>query len=375
LASIRKRTWTNGKGEKRSAYILDYVDSRQKRRRKQFDRYKTADKFRVKIEGELANGTYRSGSDRVTVTEMCVSYLNYAQGRMERNERMTRKMLTVYRGHINNYILHPEFGLGGHKLTQFTAKNVGDFRDAVRTAGVTVPTTRKILSTLHAIIGYAIGQDWVATNAAHGVRVIGPRDEGSKKIIPPSKDQMSAIITAAKGDLNLMALLAATTGARAGEQWALRWSNVGFAKSELNIRTRLDCYGEEGATKSAAGVRDIPMSDYLIAQLRQWRLKSNFSAGEDYVFANKKGNHICHDNLIKRRYKPMLLEAGVTGIHWHSLRHFAISTWIEAGLSPKTVQTFAGHSSLQITMDRYGHLFPSDDHKAAMDAIARELMG
>lgn len=45
------------------------------------------------------------------------------------------------------------------------------------------------------------------------------------------------------------------------------------------------------------------------------------------------------------------------------------------GVAPKTVQTFAGHSSLQVTMDRYGHLFPSDDHKAAMDAIAGELMG
>jgi integrase len=65
----------------------------------------------------------------------------------------------------------------------------------------------------------------------------------------------------------------------------------------------------------------------------------------------------------------------VSGENWHSLRHFAISTWIEAGMAPKTVQTFAGHSSLQVTMDRYGHLFRSDDHKLAMDGIAGELMG
>jgi integrase len=51
--------------------------------------------------------------------------------------------------------------------------------------------------------------------------------------------------------------------------------------------------------------------------------------------------------------------------NWHVLRHFAVSCWIEAGLSPKTVQTFAGHGSLQVTMDRYGHLFKSDDHKKA----------
>ena len=64
----------------------------------------------------------------------------------------------------------------------------------------------------------------------------------------------------------------------------------------------------------------------------------------------------------------------LSGINWHSLRHYVVSTWIEAGLAPKTVQTFAGHSSLQVTMDRYGHLFPSNNHKAAMDTIAGELM-
>jgi hypothetical protein len=31
------------------------------------------------------------------------------------------------------------------------------------------------------------------------------------------------------------------------------------------------------------------------------------------------------------------------------------------------------HSSLQATMDRYGHLFKSDDHKKAMDAIAVDM--
>jgi integrase len=45
----------------------------------------------------------------------------------------------------------------------------------------------------------------------------------------------------------------------------------------------------------------------------------------------------------------------------------------EAGLQPKTVQTFVGHATLQMTMDTYGHMFPSDDHAKAMDAIAEVL--
>ena len=123
------------------------------------------------------------------------------------------------------------------------------------------------------------------------------------------------------------------------------------------------------------GSREVPLSSMLLTSLKEWRIQSKFSGEDDLIFPNRKGGYTCHDNLIKRRYKPTLGGAGVSGINWHSLRHYAVSTWIEAGLAPKTVQTFAGHSSLAVTMDRYGHLFPSDDHKAAMDAIAGELMG
>jgi integrase len=375
LASIRKRAWKTTEDVQRTAYVVDYVDSRGGRQRQQFTRWKEADRFRVKIENQLSEGTYRPDANKVTVKEVCAAFLNYCQGRMERNERMTRKMLTVYRGHVGNHILHPDHGVGRSKLSQLTAKSVGDFRDNVRTTGVTVPTTRKVLATLHAALEYAISQDWIAVNAAHGIRVIGPRDEGSKKTKPPSKADMKAILGAADDDLHFLVLFAASTGVRAGEQWALRWRDVDFEIRELNIQRRVDSYGSEGPPKSAAGIRFVPLSEVIVRMLKEWRLQSGFSGGEDYIFPNKKGRHTCHDNLVKRHYKPTMKAAGVSGINWHSLRHYAVSTWIEAGLAPKTVQTFAGHSSLQVTMDRYGHLFPSDNHKAAMDEIAGELMG
>ena len=302
------------------------------------------------------------------------SFLEYCEGRNKRDERMTRKMLAVYRGHINNHILHPEHGVGGRKLAQFTARSVGDFRDRIRTAGVTVATSRKILATLHSVLEYAIGEDWVATNAAHGVRIIGTRDEGSKKIVPPSKDDIRLLIDAANEDLRLMLVFAASTGARAGEQWAARWRDVNFDKGEFNISRRMDAYGDEGAPKSAAGVRTVPLSGQLVAMLKAWKIKSRFSKPDDLIFHNREGRYVGHDNLVKRQFLPLFERLpGVGRFNWHGLRHFAVSCWIEAGLKPKTIQTFAGHASLQVTMDRYGHLFPSDSHKQAMDQIAKGL--
>jgi len=184
----------------------------------------------------------------------------------------------------------------------------------------------------------------------------------------------------------LVLFFAASTGVRASEQWAVRWSDIGFNSGALNIRRRVDVYCEEGAPKTAAGEREIPVPALLLTRLKARRLRSKYSSPDDLVFPNADGNYTGHDNFVKRRFLPLFgkLEAAhredpatapkpPARFTWHALRHYAISTWIEAGLAPKTVQIFAGHASLQVTMDRYGHLFPSDDHQRAMDAIARGL--
>jgi len=378
MASVRKRTWKNAKGESKAAWVVDYTDRHGNRQRKHYLNKKAADAFRIQVESQMQVGTYRPSADKITIKEVCESFLDRCSIRNERNERMTRKMLVVYTGHVNNYILNATYGLGGKKLSQLTARSVGDFRDSLRDAHVSVPTVRKILSTLHGALEFAVSQDFVATNAAHGVRVIGPRDEGTKKIVPPL---MEDVQEAADEDLRLKLMFAASTGARAGEQWAIRWRDVDLENSLLHVVRRVDAYGEEGAPKTAAGVRTVPISTQLSSKLKALKLKSEYKGPDDLVFANESGGFVGHDNLMKRRFHPLFdrlmerEEVPVRRFNWHALRHFAVSCWIEAGFTPKTVQTFAGHASLQVTMDRYGHLFPRDDHKKTMDRIARGLFG
>lgn len=45
------------------------------------------------------------------------------------------------------------------------------------------------------------------------------------------------------------------------------------------------------------------------------------------------------------------------------------------GLLPKRVQERMGHSSITITMDTYGHLFPSGDDGAELAAAQKALLG
>lgn len=205
-----------------------------------------------------------------------------------------------------------------------------------------VPTTKKVLVTLRVALEFAVSEDLVAVNVARGVKVEAPRGEGPKEIVPPSKDALRKVLDVADPDFRLKLIFAASTGCRAGEQWAVRWKDIDLETCDLHVRCRVDAYGEEGPPKTEAGEREIPLSDQLVTLIKEWRLRSKFSKAEDLVFPNRKGGHTCHDNFVKREFKPTLKRAGVSGINWHALRHSAISTWIEQEYTPKGLQTFAG---------------------------------
>ncbi len=399
MATITKRNWTNKSGT-HQAWVLNFMDANGVRHREQFDKKRDAEARRTEVEGQIGKGTYRPDATTTTVKAACESYEKELSGRKKRGEKVTQEYFDNVTGHIWNYIaptaadapkakngqkgrrISFEKGIGDKKLAQLTARNVTEFRDHIRDAGVGVVTTRQILGTLSRVLQHAISKDLVATNVAKGIRVIGKRNEDAKKIVPPSKDVISAVIKAADADFKIKLIFAAASGLRASEFHALRWSHLDLKEGSVTVETRVDSKRNEDTTKSRAGLRTIPLGGHVVKALKEWRLKASFKKDDDLVFPNSRGNFENHKNMRSRVLAPTLAkaesamkEAGkpFKAFGWHALRHFAISTWIEANLTPKTVQTFAGHSSLSVTMDRYGHLFPSDDHRHAMDAIASSI--
>jgi integrase len=403
MASIRKRLWKRD-GETRSAWIVDWSDASGARHRRQFHTKRDADAFRVEIENQLRKGLFRVDAYKMTVGDLAARYIEYIRGRRRRGEGMTEGTLRGNEAIIRNYILSDKLkpvprthlnaaipfdgGIGHVKLAHLTSGTIAMFRDCLRDAGKNVIGTRNTLSALHTMLEYAMTQDLIATNPAKSIRVIGRRDEGSRKVVAPPKETIRLVLSMADQDFRVTILFAVRTGVRAGELHAMRWRNLNLEKGELRISTRVDAWGNEDGqgTKTAAGNRPIPLSQTLVAELEAWRLRTPFSGDDDLVFPNTKGSYWNHNSMMSRKWRPLvkkLLDAYARDqnvmseqpvyTNWHSLRHFAISTWIEAGFSPKEIQTFAGHKSLQVTMDRYGHMFPSKGHREAMDKIARDL--
>jgi integrase len=176
---------------------------------------------------------------------------------------------------------------------------------------------------------------------------------------------------------------AALTGVRASELRGLRWDDIDLKRGELHVRQRADRYGVLGRPKSRAGQRTIPLGPMVVNTLRAWRLATT-STG--LVFPTRTGKCLDHPSLWKRMLAPAQIKAGVvtTGgkpkYSFHALRHFYASWCInrkaDGGLELplKVVSNRLGHASIQITADRYGHLFPRGDDGAELVTAERTLL-
>lgn len=388
--SIRKRGWKTAKGEAKEAWVVDYVDQAGKRRLKTFARKKDADAFRSQAHVEVKAGVHTPDSASITVAKAAEKWLDTCRAR-----GLERSTIDSYIQHAR---LHIEPFLGRVRLSQISAPGVREFEDKLRQDGRSPAMVRKILTSLGSLLSDAQERGLVSRNV---VRELGSRrktgtdrraDRRQKGRIKvgvdvPSREEIRAIVAAAQGRWRPVLLTAIFTGLRASELRGLRWADVDLKKSELHVRQRADKYNVIGRPKSELGERTVPLPPIVANALREWRLvcpKSDM----DIVFVSRRGRIRANSDLVQFALVPAQIAAGVTtsdgkakytGLH--SLRHFFASWCINRredgglGLTPKLVQERLGHSTIGMTLDVYGHLFPRGDDGSELAVAERALLG
>jgi integrase len=265
--------------------------------------------------------------------------------------------------HLNHHI--GPF-IGRLRLSSLTTPLVYDFDSKLRTAGRSVAMRRKVLSNLGTMLTFAQARGLVAQNVAKGVRIKKDNREASGPLRAgidfPSMAELNTLIENA-GRRRPFIVTAIFTGMRLSELRGLRWSDVDLDAGVIHVRQRADAWRKIGATKSKAGMRDIPLAPLVINTLKQWRLEC--PVGElDLVFPNSVGNIDSMTNIHMRCWAPLQINCGLTDetgkprYNFHMLRHAAASLFIRyLGWSPKRLQAVMGHATINMTFDRYGHLF------------------
>ena len=94
---------------------------------------------------------------------------------------------------------------------------------------------------------------------------------------------------------------------------------------------------------------------------------------EALVFTSTRGRPLRYSNFRNRVWIPATEITGLRGLDIHELRHTAASLMIRAGADPKLIRTQLGHSTIAITYDVYGHLFPDrlDELSEDLDRLIR----
>ncbi len=172
------------------------------------------------------------------------------------------------------------------------------------------------------------------------------------------------LVTAEQHESSLYPVLlcAVRAGLRMGELIGLKWGDVDFHGRFIEVRHSV-VLGQETTTKSHK-IRRVELSQQLddtLKRLREIRQLEAMAKGTDVaasVFLSPEGKRWDERNLRRSWYR-CLEKAEIRKIRFHDLRHTFVSLLIQHGAHPKYIQEQAGHSSIQVTMDTYGHLFPN----------------
>jgi integrase len=377
--SVRRRTWRTKSGEARDAWVVAYADQAGTRRIATFERKRDAEAYAAQVQTEVRAGVHTAVGASSTVAEAAEDWLRWVE--LEGRERITLK---TYRGHV---ALHIAPRLGHERLARLTAPRIDAFRDDLLRA-LSRPMARKVLTTLKSILRDAQRRGTVAQNVATSARIDSNKRDQPKLEVGrdiPTPDEIRCIIHAAPARWRPLLVVAAFTGLRASELRGLCWSDVNLKRGELRVRQRADCYLAIGKPKSRAGERTIPLGPFVINILRAWRLACPRSEFE-LVFPTNSGRISHHKSIIRSALIPAQLAAGIVtadgGAKYpglHALRHFyaswCINRKVDGGLElpAKVVQARLGHSSIVMTLDTYGHLFPRGDDGAELAAAERAL--
>jgi integrase len=186
-----------------------------------------------------------------------------------------------------------------------------------------------------------------------------------------SETEIQAIMGAARPQERALIGLLCFTGLRPGEGYALDWSAVDLEAGCLRVLRSWDHRGQKFVEpKTAAGVRVVPLSGWLVSELTAHKERTG---SEGLVFANRNGKPMNPSNVRRDIWMPLKKRAGVPGLDLYSLRHTFASLGRTAGESAFNVSRMMGHSRSTLVDQVYAHSMQSGMASVAENVTARAL--
>jgi integrase len=229
--------------------------------------------------------------------------------------------------------------------------------------GLSASRVRQAYRLLGSIMRAAVESGYIARSPCIGVRLLRlPRREMSFLSAEQVRD-----LAEATGEYRTLVYVLAYGGLRWGEAVAIRRRRCDLLRGRIEVAESLAEVGAQlhfGHTKTYQA-RMVTLPRFLRTMLSR-HLEGVPTKPEALVFTAPGGGPLRLTNFRRRVWVPALRAARLPErFRIHDLRHTCASLLIAQGEYPKAIQEHLGHSSIQVTMDRYGHLFPDESERLA----------
>ena len=248
-------------------------------------------------------------------------------------------------------------------LGSVTRTDVQGFVSDLQAAGLAPSTVRQCYLLARGVFASAVESDLIARSPCRGIHLPKTAEKEMRFL---GAGEVDSLVDAIDTRYASLVATAAHTGARFGELAALRETRLDLLRGTLTIVEQLtEVKGQLiiRSPKTPASRRQIALPRTLADMLAEHLSVQPPVNG--YVFTSPMGALLRRTAFRRRFFLPAVRASVGEPMRFHDLRHSHVAMLIAQGEHPKVIQTRLGHSSIQVTLDRYGHLFEGLDEAAA----------
>jgi len=344
---------------RRLPWQVRYRDPSGRERARSFLRKVDADRFAVTVETDKLRGEWTD--PRLSKTTLA----EWSERWLRTKASLKPKTLAGYESNLRAHIL-PAFA--GHELRHVDRMAVEEWVADLEAAGLGPSGVRQARQVLNSMMKLAVEAGYLLVNPVAGVKTARQPD---REMLFLSAGEVERLAAAMGQPYATLVYLLAYGGLRWGEMAAVRRKRCDLLRSRIEVAESLSEAGgmlHFGPTKTYRR-RMVIIPEFLRELMAEHLARDVDNDPDALVFTSPEGQPLRNSNFRRQVWYEAVAAAGLpNGLRVHDLRHTCSSLLIAQGAHPKAIQVHLGHSSIMVTMDRYGHLFPSD-----MDTLAVAL--
>ncbi|QOR37457.1 site-specific integrase [Billgrantia diversa] len=261
--------------------------------------------------------------------------------------------------------------LGAKRIKVISKADLLQFRSSLanrKGRGANIKLSPKTINSHMAILKMVMDEAADRYGFESPYRNIKPLKLKKSHIEPFSLKEVDRIISQVREDYRNYYIVRFYTGLRTGEIDGLKWQCVDFERQEILVRETL-IQGETEYTKTDGSQREVPMLGPVCEALKEQYMATK--GRSSYVFCNRQGEPLDHNNVTKRVWYPLLRRLGLNKRRPYQTRHTAATLFLASGENPEWVARVLGHSSTDMLFKVYSRYIPN---ATRMDGSAFEKL-